>query len=644
MNHGLKSRGLVVARPALASAAPMSSHAAAAAQQQQQQLQVSASATVAPTLATHAMAAAKSSHPPGWKLWHHSHGIKFGSLLPPQPRPLPLEPGCFASHRALHTLSDGTPWESESVGSGLSTSTGWVDERKTVSTLFRGVAEALTPSDRAPPTTEVEDGAAEENVPEDEAAKKSVPEDEDVDPPATTLDYKFPPEAFRQVRRAPPDTPASFWSYSYYRGPGDEKVKVHYCRSRDTTERVCRYFLDEKLLGFDLEWAPDANKFSGPRRNVALVQLASQSRIALFHLALYPRNEDVTDVSPSLRRIMEDPAITKCGVSIKADCTRLRNYLNIHSQGVFELSHLFRLVKYSRTGETRLINKRLVSLAEQTQTVLGLPLYKGVEVRWSGWSKPLQMDQILYSASDAYAAVQIYDVLEQQRQSLKPTPPRPYHCELELPIRLAEPEPDESDEEEAVVDEAEEAEEVVVAEEVVEEAMAEGEELAAAEEVEELVVEDEDKKDLVVVEEEEEGELVVQEGELPTEEEGLVIEQEVELSTEEKEPAAEEQEELVAEEEELATKEEGLAIEQEMELAAEEQEPAAEESSGDEPAELGADAAVEPLERTQGGRRRRGHAQRPKATGGRGVAEAISGFADVGDHHHHLIFNHDDDY
>lgn len=333
------------------------------------------------------MAAAKCPHPhpPGWKLWHHSNGIKFGSLLPSQPRPRPLDHGCFASHRALHTFSDGTPWEPESAGSGLSTSSGWVDERKTASTLFRGVAEALAPSDRDPPTTEAED----------EAAKEVVPEDEDVEPPATTLDYKFPPEAFRLARRAPPDSPASFWSYSYYRGPGNEKVRVHYCRSRDTTERVCRYFLDERLLGFDLEWAPDANRFSGPRRNVALVQLANQSRIALFHLALYPRDEDVTDVSPSLRRIMEDPAITKCGVSIKADCTRLRNYLNIHPQGVFELSHLFRLVKYSRTGETRLINKRLVSLAEQTQTVLGLPLYKGLDVRWSQWSKPLQMDQIL---------------------------------------------------------------------------------------------------------------------------------------------------------------------------------------------------------------------------------------------------------
>lgn len=174
----------------------------------------------------------------------------------------------------------------------------------------------------------------------------------------------------------------------------------------------------------------------------------------------------------------------------------------------------------------------------------------------------------------------IYDILEQQRQSLKPTPPRPYNCELELPIRLAEPEPDGAGEEEAVVaeeeeaEEAEEAEEVVVEEEEVveevEEVMVQEEELAA-EEDEELVVEDEDEKEPVVEKEEVAVEEVEEEGE------------------------------LVAEGEELATKEEGLAAEVEEKLVVEEEELTAEESS-DEPAELGFDAAVEALERSTIGR------------------------------------------
>lgn len=33
--------------------------------------------------------------------------------------------------------------------------------------------------------------------------------------------------------------------------------------------------------------------------------------------------------------------------------------------------------------------------------------------------------------------MQLYYVLDEQRQAMHPTPPRPYHAELEQPIRLA---------------------------------------------------------------------------------------------------------------------------------------------------------------------------------------------------------------
>jgi len=42
------------------------------------------------------------------------------------------------------------------------------------------------------------------------------------------------------------------------------------------------------------------------------------------------------------------------------------------------------------------------------------------------------------SASDAYAAVQLFAVLDHQRRSLVPTPPLPHHAELNLPIQLTD--------------------------------------------------------------------------------------------------------------------------------------------------------------------------------------------------------------
>jgi hypothetical protein len=279
-------------------------------------------------------------------------------------------------------------------------------------------------------------------APEKEA--EAEPEDpEQHDLPRTTSSFKMSEEVFRGAKNAASGSPESFWTHTLYRGPEQDgvepKVKVHYCRSKHTTERTLQqYFLDKKILGFDIEWQPETHRNSGAKKNVSLVQLASEDRIGLFHIALYPK-DDVDDlVAPSLRAIMEDPSITKVGVAIKADCTRLRKFLKIESRGIFELSHLYKLVKFSSSKDFKLINKRLVSLSTQVQEHLHLPMYKGDNVRSSNWSQPLEMDQIVYAASDSYAGVHLFDTLEIKRKDLDPTPPRPYNAEENKPIRVAE--------------------------------------------------------------------------------------------------------------------------------------------------------------------------------------------------------------
>lgn len=216
-------------------------------------------------------------------------------------------------------------------------------------------------------------------------------------PPITNLEFNIPDKVFAEVKNAPEGSMESFWSYTLYRSrkPGMEehRVKVHYCKSKHTMERVCKYFVDEKIIGFDLEWQPEANRFSGPRRNVSLIQIASPSRIALFHIALFPKS-DTEPVSTTFRQIMEDPDVSKVGVAIKGDGTRLRNYLGVAVRGLFELSHLYKLVKYSASGDVHLINKRGVSLATQVSECLGLPMFKGQDVRASAWDQPLNMAQI----------------------------------------------------------------------------------------------------------------------------------------------------------------------------------------------------------------------------------------------------------
>ncbi|RYP05539.1 hypothetical protein DL764_003716 [Monosporascus ibericus] len=259
--------------------------------------------------------------------------------------------------------------------------------------------------------------------------------------PPAVLNFEMDQEMFHAAKNATPEALESYWSYTQYRGPSLDgkpaKVKVHYCRSKHTMERVCKqYFMDEKILGFDLEWAFDCNKSHGIRRNVSLVQLASPSRIALFHIALFPENEGF--VAPSFKKIMEDPCVTKVGVAIKGDATRVRNWMGIDTKGLMELSHLYRLVTFSATRQYENINRKLVPLATQVKEFLGLPLFKGQNVRSSDWTKPLSMQQITYSASDAYAGLHLFATLDYHRKKLDPCPPMPYHAEFNLPIRLAE--------------------------------------------------------------------------------------------------------------------------------------------------------------------------------------------------------------
>lgn len=251
----------------------------------------------------------------------------------------------------------------------------------------------------------------------------------------TPLTYQIPAETLRKAMTASLSTGAAYWRHDLYRGPQDQKISMHYCKNMEVSERVAKYFVEEKVLGFDIEWKPNASVKDGIRGNASLIQLASEDRIALFHIALFKGDTIDELLPPTIKRIMECPDITKAGVAIKGDCTRLQKHLGIQSRGMLELSHLHNLVKFSATEPTK-VKKTLVSLARQVEEHLQLPLAKG-DVRQSDWSKALLYDQILYAASDAYAGFRLYDVLEAKRKKLEPTPPRPEYAELNAPVRLA---------------------------------------------------------------------------------------------------------------------------------------------------------------------------------------------------------------
>lgn len=288
------------------------------------------------------------------------------------------------------------------------------------------------------PPSESEYEGSESEVDEDSAPEESAEEPEEEHTPLT---YQIPAEVLSIALQAPAQTRASYWSQKLYRGPDDQEVLLHYCLNMEVSERVAKHFLNEKVLGFDIEWKPFGSVDS-IKENASLIQLATENRIALFHVARFPGKTSEQLMPPTLKTVLESADTLKVGVAVKGDCKRLEKYFDINIRGVFELSRLHNLVEYYST-EPNKVNHKLVKLATQVQRHLLLPLYKGepladqplqlASVRESDWSRPLDYDQIQYAAADAYAGFRLFDTMEAKRKKLKPAPPLPRLCDDDPP-------------------------------------------------------------------------------------------------------------------------------------------------------------------------------------------------------------------
>jgi hypothetical protein len=87
----------------------------------------------------------------------------------------------------------------------------------------------------------------------------------DEEAPHIPLSYKIPEDAMRSAMLTLGVSSAAHWHHGLYQGPNGEKVKVHYCRSKETSERVAQYFLNQEVIGFDIEWKSNSKTTDGIR-------------------------------------------------------------------------------------------------------------------------------------------------------------------------------------------------------------------------------------------------------------------------------------------------------------------------------------------------------------------------------------------
>ena len=154
------------------------------------------------------------------------------------------------------------------------------------------------------------------------------------------------------------------------------------------------------------------------------------SSIAIFHLALHSELTPSTIFSPTLAHIMSSPHYTKLGVHISADCTRLQRYYNVSSHSYLELSHLYKSVFLASTPE--LIDRRSVAMSAIVRDVYGLEIAKEQNIRGSDWSKKVDVEQIEYAASDAYAGLMLFHELDRMRRETVPEVEMPWFAEFKM--------------------------------------------------------------------------------------------------------------------------------------------------------------------------------------------------------------------
>jgi ribonuclease D len=221
-----------------------------------------------------------------------------------------------------------------------------------------------------------------------------------------------------------------------YRGPDNKPVQIQYSKTKADSETLARQFLNETVVGFDMEWPWKQVSRNDLQSKIGLIQVAVEDKIALFHIGLHPGKTVDDIIAPSLRKLIEDPKIGKLGIGVlSADFSRLRKFFHLKPRGAVELSHLYRLTKFG-DWKPEYVSTKLISLANLVEDQFGYPLYKG-DVRTSNWSKPLKQDQIDYAAGDAYAGYMLYHCMNYKRTRMKRVPPLPVYAETYLEFGLS---------------------------------------------------------------------------------------------------------------------------------------------------------------------------------------------------------------
>ena len=163
--------------------------------------------------------------------------------------------------------------------------------------------------------------------------------------------------------------------------------KISVVRNKGELAAAMPKLAGHTLLGFDTETRPAYKK--GESYLPSLLQLASDNEVFIFqlkHLGL----------TKPLRKILEDPAIIKAGVSLDYDIRELKKLSPFKAAGFMDLGDLAKKAGVKNHG-----------LRGLAAVFLGFRISKGAQT--SNWSRDvLTRQQIQYAATDAWVGRKLY--------------------------------------------------------------------------------------------------------------------------------------------------------------------------------------------------------------------------------------------
>lgn len=180
------------------------------------------------------------------------------------------------------------------------------------------------------------------------------------------------------------DTLANLPSQSY-------EGKIHIIDKPEKVVSAVRELRAADIIGFDTETRPSFRK--GQNYNVALIQLATPECCFLFRT-------NIIGYPVELIELLEDPQVTKIGLSLHDDFHNIRKLVDINPQGFIDLQCYVKQFKIADNSLSRLYG-----------ILFDKRISKGQ--RLSNWESPtLTSAQQDYAALDALACIHIFQFLE----------------------------------------------------------------------------------------------------------------------------------------------------------------------------------------------------------------------------------------